>query len=77
MENAHDAMWKNGIQYDIKPSKAILHRIMDLNKKQSAFNILPLSVMFAMLFVNILYYVKKTPSILILNSFCIIWYETF
>ena len=38
---------KNGIQYDIKPSKAILHRIMDLNKKQSTFNILPLSVMFA------------------------------
>lgn len=37
---------KNGIQYDIKPSKAILHR-MDLNKKQSTFNILPLSVMFA------------------------------
>lgn len=67
MENAHDAMWKNGIQYDIKPSKAILHRIMDLdlNKKQSTFNILPLSVMFAMLFVNILYCVKKTPSILI------------
>lgn len=38
---------------------------MDLNKKQNTFNILSLSVMFAMLFVNILYYVKKTPSILI------------
>lgn len=49
MENAHDTMLCEKIGYSMyQPSKAVLHRIMDLHlKKQSAFNILPLSVMFA------------------------------